>query len=1150
MSVSNINNLYLNMAQISSTFRELYNAIVGINNYYASMRLEAKQTLIDSKVYWEQTALAESEKVLNWSSEKRAKAAEMINGLESLETQLYAIDGSYAKRRDREFSSQEHVYSTYDSSVDLFAKLTELHDEAVEIARDCSLTVTFQPIQELSMLFSPKRKHKYERLYHLIVETKYLKQLLYSKLEDRDNKQSFEWWNKKNEGIEKASSETSQLIKAIDAKEKETIEKSFNNYHAQIESIVSTEDISILKELESTLGKSNQLPNECCEPVLIGNLSIDLSEVLAFQESVDYVNKNYRNCIVGTKMVLPAIYDLGSNFDFCFDGHGNNDATIVAINSIMYSLMINQPASRQTFILSDPEGRAKGFSTYLDFAKSFPDIFGDKILTTKDQIKSSLRELSGFVDEIGQTKLVGYRDIFDYNNKVPDKQEPLKCLCLLNFPKYFDTDMFEDLLNVIKNGKLYGIQVLLGFDENEIDKRNLNNHINYISEILTACIHLEYSNGKWFYPNGVAIELNESPSARELDSFIKAFSVQYKDIKDTTLPIRSILNNEWFESSAEKRLEIPIGKNEDGAIQSLVFGEGTSHHALVIGSLGSGKSTLLHTIIISSILNYSPEELNLYLMDYKSGTEFKIYAEHKIPHIKLLALDAMQEFGQSILDELWVEMNRRSALFNELVQQGMDVKDITDYRKMTGKNLPRILVIADEFQMMVSEEHNRKIANYCGGRLADFISLSRVFGIHFILSTQTLSRLNSGFAIRKSTLNEMYVRIGLKCIENECSLLFGEYNAKKAFGKMGTEIGTAVYVGDYSQDTPVGFKVAYCDSDTITQLLESVDAYYASLSTEKQTKVFIGSSVPKLTDSVEFNEKCSTDSKTLPVYLGEPIKIDDPVSIKLNRTKRNNLLIVGNNSDMTDDLIALYMTGVVRVPAIANNQINVYLFDGLTIIGEMNSENVRAVLTRYSNRIKSAEDNYDAVKMVDELYGEFINRKKNRQTFEVNAGNTIVVVLNNLQWIDSIKLMLDNRSVSEYIQDDTVPNNESYSNDVSTLLSRMDLMLEEMQESTSKDTSSIPYGKKIMELIENGYTCGIHFVMSVPDYISIKEYMYNVAPKFSNRILFSMSNDDASRLVNDAKTEQLRDNIVVFHDGINPSYQIKPYSGIMEYIYR
>ena len=155
-----------------------------------------------------------------------------------------------------------------------------------------------------------------------------------------------------------------------------------------------------------------------------------------------------------------------------------------------------------------------------------------------------------------------------------------------------------------------------------------------------------------------------------------------------------------------------------------------------------------------------------------------------------------------------------SDMFNELINEGLDVKDITDYRRLTGKKLPRILVVADEFQLLVSEEHNRKIANYCGGKLADFISLSRVYGIHFILATQTMSRLNSGFAIRKSTINEMYVRIGLKCTENECNLLFGDKNGKVAFGKMGTEKGSAIYTGDYVQGCPIGFKAAYCAPET------------------------------------------------------------------------------------------------------------------------------------------------------------------------------------------------------------------------------------------------------------------------------------------------------------------------------------------------
>ena len=85
------------------------------------------------------------------------------------------------------------------------------------------------------------------------------------------------------------------------------------------------------------------------------------------------------------------------------------------------------------------------------------------------------------------------------------------------------------------------------------------------------------------------------------------------------------------------------------SIINITIGEGSSHHGLIAGATGSGNSTLLHTLIMSSMLHYSPDQLNLYLMAFKSGTEFKIYESVKLPHIQLLALDAMQEFGESIL---------------------------------------------------------------------------------------------------------------------------------------------------------------------------------------------------------------------------------------------------------------------------------------------------------------------------------------------------------------------------------------------------------------------------------------------------------------------------------------------------------------------
>ena len=47
---------------------------------------------------------------------------------------------------------------------------------------------------------------------------------------------------------------------------------------------------------------------------------------------------------------------------------------------------------------------------------------------------------------------------------------------------------------------------------------------------------------------------------------------------------------------------------------------------------GSGKSSLLHAQITNLALHYSPDEIELYLIDFKKGVEFKTYATYELPH--------------------------------------------------------------------------------------------------------------------------------------------------------------------------------------------------------------------------------------------------------------------------------------------------------------------------------------------------------------------------------------------------------------------------------------------------------------------------------------------------------------------------------------
>lgn len=1164
MAIRNINLLHENMAELSVVFEGVYQRISEIRASYDAMRRETNETFYASRQYWEDKVRNDLKNANGLSNEKKTKMRDMISGLERLEEQLCRVDKSYAKRKNGEFSSlNPSCFTSYDNSTDLFAKFNEIHDEAIRIAKECSLTIKSQAVQEIGMLFSGKRKAMYERLYLLMAEANNLKAVIEEEMDLRVSNIEENLVVKKDYEIQKALEETRELLLMIDEKETEEIQQAINSINYRLNSTLSEEDINSVMQLADLLGENNILPSECCEQISLGELSADLSAITQYKEAKDYINEHYREYIKDGCLEIPALFDMRNGMNFCFSSRGISGASKIVIHSIMFSMLKNQPATRQTFVLSDPEGRSKGFDPYLEFEKKYQDIMGEKILVNKDDIRNAIFKLSQYVDEVGQSKFVGYRDIFDYNRNVTDKQEPLKCLCLLDFPKYFDERMLDELYNIVNNGAEYGIQVLIDFNEDYLNDNYRESVMNIMSKIMSKCTQLEYVFGKWKFNNGVCLRFATTPDSYIMRQFMNIYDEQYEDMKNTNLPLGKIISRDkWFESSSSDNLTIPIGKNEYGEIQKLVLGEKTSHYALVIGSTGSGKSTLLHTIIMSAIASYSPDELNLYLMDFKSGTEFKVYGEKKIPHIKLLALDAMQEFGQSILDNLWEEMNRRSKLFNELISQGMNIKDIKDYRRLTRKKLPRILVVADEFQMLFSEEQNRKIANYCGGKLADFISLARVYGIHFLLATQTLSRLNSGFAIRKSTLNEMYVRIGLKCTVEESGALFGVKNGDVAFEKMGTDMGSAVYTEDYVQGKPVGFKVAYCDEMKQEEMLAEIENYYCLTESGEQTRIFTGNSVPDIKDCRSFYE---VDSKevysSVSILLGEPIRIAPPVKLNINRVKRNNLLMVGGDQSMMDRLVALYMLSAVKTcprRKLGIREESVYLWDGLHMIGEEYSDNIRDVVRFCSRDINVADTHAELIKSLDELYAIYEERRSDRLSGTKKDCHTIHLVINNLQWIESVNAILKNKNVSEFVgqeqQKETKVDKSNpfgYLKDkTSSTLSLMDSFLNDMNQGKQQRAvnGNVSYSMKLQTLIENGYTYGINVVLTSPDYISIKEYIYSVIPKFSNRIVFVLSNADAGRIVAEAKTEGIRDNIVIYHDGINSPYQFKPFDGIKEYV--
>lgn len=148
-------------------------------------------------------------------------------------------------------------------------------------------------------------------------------------------------------------------------------------------------------------------------------------------------------------------------------------------------------------------------------------------------------------------------------------------------------------------------------------------------------------------------------------------------------------------------------------------------HIGLYGASGTGKTTFLQTLVFSMVCDYgyTPEELNLYAMDF--GGRNLSYLSH-LPHTggivfaddesKLVELAATLH---SIIDE-------RKHLF-----ASNNCGTFTDYRTTSKKPLPAILVLIDNYGSF--RDKYMDIAD----SFTDIISSGKTFGVYFVIAGNT-----------------------------------------------------------------------------------------------------------------------------------------------------------------------------------------------------------------------------------------------------------------------------------------------------------------------------------------------------------------------------------------------------------------------------
>lgn len=93
---------------------------------------------------------------------------------------------------------------------------------------------------------------------------------------------------------------------------------------------------------------------------------------------------------------------------------------------------------------------------------------------------------------------------------------------------------------------------------------------------------------------------------------------------------------------------------------------------------GSGKSEFIITYILSLAINYSPDEVNIVIIDYKGGGLAGAFhnkeAKLKLPHlVGVITNLETNEIRRSIVS-INSELKRRQRIFNETRENSMKVQ--------------------------------------------------------------------------------------------------------------------------------------------------------------------------------------------------------------------------------------------------------------------------------------------------------------------------------------------------------------------------------------------------------------------------------------------------------------------------------------------